>query len=71
MYRVPDGSTFAYGKLIADEKELVDIVDINRKSETFGECILDNYAFLRSIKLNINSLTNIDRVARLKYLIEL
>jgi|APSaa5957512535_1039671.scaffolds.fasta_scaffold126050_1 hypothetical protein len=37
LYRVPDGSSFAYSTLSCEEKDppLVELEDINRRSETF------------------------------------
>lgn len=70
LYRVPDGSTYAFSTLILDERELVSITDINKKSETFDQCLLHNYPYLRVLKLNINQLDEIDKITKLNYLIE-
>ena len=70
LYRVPDGSTFAYSTLVLNEKELVSITDINKKSETFEQCILHNFPYLRVLKLNINALTEIDKITKCDNLIE-
>ena len=70
LYRVPNGSTFAYSTLVLNEKELVSITDVNKKSETFEQCILSNFPYLRVLKLNINALTEIDKIVKCDYLIE-
>lgn len=73
LYRVPDGSSFAFSTLTCEEKEppLVDLEDINRRSETFKSTPLEQYKNLRVLKLNINQLTSISKVESLEYLIEI
>ena len=65
-----DGSSYAYAYLTAEEKELVDIIDVN-EGENKGKCLLENYQFLRFVNLNNNKLKNIDKVKNLQYLYEL
>lgn len=56
LYRVPDGSSYAFSTLTCEEKEppIVDLEDINRRSETFRTTPIEQYKNLRVLKLNTN-----------------
>ena len=72
LYRIPDGSSYAYGTLTCEEKDpqVQQIVDVN-KGENNGKCYLEEYKYVRMLKLNTNALTNIDNITALSYLLDL
>jgi len=72
LYRVPDGSSFAFSTLAIEERDppLVSLEDVNRRSKTFHETPIQVMKNLRVIKLNIGGLTEINKIQTLEYLIE-
>jgi hypothetical protein len=72
LYRVPDGSSYAYSTLAIEERDppLVSLEDVNRRSKTFHETPIIAMKNLRVIKLNIGQLTEINKIQSLEYLIE-
>lgn len=72
LYRIPDGSSYAYGTLTCEEKDpqVQQIVDVN-KGQNNGKCYLEEYKYLRMLKLNSNAFTNIDNITALPYLLDL
>tara|TARA_B110000285_G_C15019291_1_gene560698 strand:+ start:153 stop:398 length:246 start_codon:yes stop_codon:yes gene_type:complete len=72
LYRVPDGSSYAYSTLAIEERDppLVSLEDVNRRSKTFHETPITVMKNLRVIKLNIGQLTEINKIQSLEYLIE-
>lgn len=72
MYRVPDGSSYAFSTLAIEERDppLVSLEDINRRSKTFHETPIQEMTNLRVIKLNIGQLPDINKIQPLEYLIE-
>jgi hypothetical protein len=67
-----DGSSYAFATLTADEKDpqIQNLVDVN-KGPNEGKCYLEQYQFIRVLKINSNAFTNIDEVKSLPYLLEL
>ena len=67
-----DGSSFAFATLTAEEKDpqIQNLVDVN-KGENEGKCYLEQYQYLRVLKISSNAFTNIDQVKCLPYLLEL
>ena len=72
MYRVPDGSSYAFSTLAIEERDppLVSLEDINRRSKTFHETPIQEMKNLRVIKFNIGQLPDINKIQPLEYLIE-
>ena len=72
LYRVPDGSSYAFSTLAIEERDppLVSLEDINRRSKTFHETPIGEMKNLRVIKLNINQLPDTNRVQSLEFLSE-
>ena len=82
-----DGSSYAYSILTCEEKDpqIQSLVDVNEKIEqpveegnpirvpnpNFNVCHLEKFEFVRTLKLNTNALTNIDKITSLPYLLEL
>jgi len=73
LYRIPDGSSFAFGNLTCEEKDppLQELEDVNKKSELFGKCAIEKFRFVRNLKLNQNEIRSIDNITALDYLLEL
>ena len=72
MYRIPDGSSYAFSTLTVEERDppLVSLEDINRRSKTFHETPIQSMTNLRVVKLNINQLPDVNGVKSLEYLLE-
>ena len=73
LYRIPDGSSFAFGNLSVEEKDppIQELEDVNKKSELFGKCAIEKFRFVRNLKLNQNEIRSIDHIVALDYLLEL
>ena len=58
--------------MTAEEKDpqIQNLVDVN-KGDNEGKCYLDQYQYLRVLKISANAFTNIDQVKNLPYLLEL
>ena len=73
LYRIPNGVTYAYGTLICENNNLEELTDTNNKSKTIGQCLINQYPYLRTIKLNNNALSKItiNEIKPLTYLLEM
>lgn len=67
------GASYGFSTLIITDNEdkIEELVDVNEGSPTFGLCVIENFTVLRTLKINDQALTNIDRVGALPYLLEL